>query len=98
MNRKTSAEEALRLGTRFVIATRRGHLAIRSGEALGARLGLRLADLTIDVADVSLELANALSDRRPDLRHPPRPEEHEHDDEENQHLAKAKVSETHIFS
>jgi hypothetical protein len=75
----------------------RDWLAVGRGEALAADFGLRLANLTVDIADVSLEFANSLPDRRSDLRDPARAKQHEHDDQKHQHLGKSKVSEIHIL-
>src|SRR5690349_1029967 len=60
--RPTSAQQTLRLGTALFIAAGGGEVAIGRSDALAAHFGLRLADLTIHITDVPLELADSLAD------------------------------------
>src|SRR5262249_1499608 len=52
-----------------------------AGMRIVQRVANRFANLLVRLVDVPLELADALPDRRPDLRHAPRAEQHEHDDQ-----------------
>src|SRR5665213_1530058 len=84
-------DQALRLGANFVGDIVTHDRIARRQTRFGTRL--RLCNRAFDIIDVFLELANALAERRADLRNALGTEEYEYDDQNDHQLAHTEVSE-----
>ena len=92
--RQPGLDQALRLRPRLLRF--RGHRWVASAETIGRpRVAQRFADVAIDIADVLLELANALPDGCSDLRNAPGAEKHQHDDQNHHQFGEAQIAEIH---